>query len=79
MVKEDNFAFKEATISKLVLMGIVCFIIDLDIRFNFKAVNELDPVNTVLMVRLPIKLGNLTQLAVLLLVSRKLVIHKEAN
>ena len=69
----------QVTISKLVLMGIECFIIDLDISQNFMAMDELDRVNTALMVHLSIIQENLIQLVVLLLVIRKLVVHKEAN
>ena len=69
----------QLTISKLVLMGIECFIIDLDISQNFMAMDELDRVYTALMVHLSIIKENLIQLVVLLLVIRKLVVHKEAN
>ena len=69
----------EATISKLDPVGIECFIIDLDIIQNFIAIDELNRVNTALTVRLSIRLGNLIQLVVLLLVIQKLVVHKEAN
>ena len=44
----------QVTISKLVLMGIECFIIDLEISQNFMAMDELDRANTALMVHLSI-------------------------